>query len=184
MTPQEVTKLLSLLTLASNILVLLFLSLFLLRKIKIIRKYWKNLSILISEKSTLLAFIVAFISMSGSLYFSEVALYEPCKLCWFQRIFMYPQVFILGAALYYKIKDIWKVELPLIVVGLIISGYHYYLQLNPDQLAPCGTVGFSVSCSERFATHFGYITIPWMSFSAFVMVFVLMLTAKYSSKKV
>ena len=33
--------------------------------------------------------------MAGSLYFSEVANYVPCRLCWFQRIAMYPLAVIL-----------------------------------------------------------------------------------------
>ncbi len=28
------------------------------------------------------ALIVAIVSMTGSLFYSDVALYEPCKLCW------------------------------------------------------------------------------------------------------
>ena len=32
------------------------------------------------------------------LYFSEIRQYEPCELCWYQRIVMYPFVIILGIA--------------------------------------------------------------------------------------
>lgn len=183
MTPQEVIRLLSFLTLISNTLVLTFVAVYLLRSTKIVKKLWASLFKYLSSRSTFFAFLVALTAMTGSLYFSEIALFEPCKLCWFQRILMYPQVFILGSSIYYKIKDIWKVELPLVVIGLLLSGYHYYLQLNPNPLASCGTVGFSVSCSEKFLTYFGYITIPWMSFSAFVMILILMIINKHVGKK-
>src|SRR3954453_3007048 len=36
------------------------------------------------------AFLVAAIATGGSLFFSEVAHFVPCELCWFQRICMYP----------------------------------------------------------------------------------------------
>ena len=46
------------------------------------------------DNGILFAFLIALVSMLGSLYFSEIARLEPCELCWFQRIFMYPQVII------------------------------------------------------------------------------------------
>src|SRR6266536_1136501 len=36
------------------------------------------------------AFIVAAIATGGSLFFSEIAHFVPCELCWYQRICMYP----------------------------------------------------------------------------------------------
>ena len=33
---------------------------------------------------------VAGVATLGSLYFSEIADFVPCRLCWFQRILMYP----------------------------------------------------------------------------------------------
>ena len=33
---------------------------------------------------------VAVVATAGSLYLSEVAHFVPCKLCWYQRIAMYP----------------------------------------------------------------------------------------------
>ena len=44
------------------------------------------------------AAVVALTATAGSLYFSEVAGFEPCALCWYQRIAMYPLVLILGIA--------------------------------------------------------------------------------------
>ena len=46
-----------------------------------------------------LALIAASTAMFGSLYFSEVAGYLPCSLCWYQRILMYPLVAILSVGL-------------------------------------------------------------------------------------
>src|SRR6266540_43140 len=45
-----------------------------------------------------IAWLVAAVAMTGSLYFSEHAHYVPCRLCWFQRIAMYPLAVILLVA--------------------------------------------------------------------------------------
>ncbi|OGM18933.1 hypothetical protein A2686_03920 [Candidatus Woesebacteria bacterium RIFCSPHIGHO2_01_FULL_38_10] len=129
-------------------------------------------------KETVFSLIVSITATLGSLYFSEVADFTPCKLCWYQRIFMYPLPFIFASALIKKTKEVWNFVLPLSIVGAIIAAYHYYLQINPDALAPCSAIGFSVSCSDRFITYFGYITIPWMSLSAFLLISFFMLILK------
>ena len=121
------------------------------------------------------AFLVAALSMTGSLYFSEVAKIVPCELCWFQRILMYPQVLLLGLALLKKNRDIFYQSITLSVIGLGFSIYHYYLQRGGNPLIPCSTVGFSVSCSQNFTLDFGYITIPLMAMTGFVMIIVAML---------
>ena len=54
----------------------------------------------VGEVAPWLAWLVTATSMFGSLYFSESQHFEPCKLCWYQRIAMYPLV-------------------PLLVVGLV-----------------------------------------------------------------
>ena len=167
-----VINLLSFLTLLSNIFVVLFIVLHIFSLLKI----YVNLIIkLIEKKGVEIAFILSLVATLGSLYFSEIALFEPCKLCWFQRIFMYPLVVILGVSLLKKTKDVFYYVQPLSAVGALIAIYHYYFQINPNPLAPCSSVGFSVSCNLNFFTHYGYITIPWMSFSAFLYIFLVSL---------
>lgn len=161
-------KFLSLLTLTSNILVILGSLLFLLKikKFEVLRKIFK---INLDKYALKIIFIVSLVATVGSLYFSERLGFAPCKLCWYQRIFMYPQVFLMGTSLYKKSTDVFKYILILSTIGLTIAAYHYNLQIHPNPYAPCGDIGFSVSCSKNFFTYFGYITIPWMSFSAFVI---------------
>ena len=123
-------------------------------------------------------FIVALAATLGSLFYSEIAGYEPCKLCWFQRIFMYPQVFILGLALYKKDRAVASYSLLLSAVGAVIAVYHYLLQLDIAPSFPCSAVGYSVACSKVFVMNLGYITIPLMAFSAFVLLIILALINK------
>jgi len=186
MTPQVVIKLLALLTLMSNMAIVIFLSFVMAKSRGLATKHWNKFLKFVSGKEIILSLIVALTATLGSLYFSEVAGFQPCTLCWYQRILMYPLVLILGVALFRSKKvsdpeglrpgrDVWNYVLPLSISGLLIAGYHYYYQITGNPLLPCSTIGFSVSCSERFFTYFGYITIPWMSLSAFILITIGML---------
>ncbi len=120
----------------------------------------------------------------GSLYYSEIAGWAPCRLCWFQRIFMYPQVLLVLIAMYYKTKDVVQYLLPLTFIGMLISLRHYIEQIQAklaplDPLAPCDLTG--ISCAKTYTFHFGYITLPMMAFSAFALVMVILVIIR--SKK-
>ena len=137
--------------------------------------FWSRVSKKLAAHALDLAIFLSVFATSGSLYLSNVLLIPPCELCWFQRIFMYPLVFILVAAKIRKTPKIWEIVLPLSVFGAAIAAYHYYLQFAPNASSVCGIVGVSVSCTERTFVHYGYITIPWMSLTAFVYITTLML---------
>lgn len=176
MSPQFVIQLLSILTLATNALSILFLVFFLFSKIiKKADPFLNQTKKYFVDRAEVFAFIVALTATLGSLFFSEIAGFTPCKLCWFQRIFMYPLPVILGVSLIKKTRDVEKYVLPLSLIGGAIGLYHYIEQISPNPLTPCSSLGFSVSCSERFFTYFGYITIPWMSFSAFFLISALLI---------
>jgi len=91
---------------------------------------------------------------------------------------MYPQVFLLGLALYKKDLGMAPYSLLLSSVGAVIAFYHYLLQLNIVPSLPCSAVGYSVSCSQIFVMNFGYITIPLMAFTAFLLLAILGLIRK------
>ena len=176
----DVISFLSLLTLLSNLFLVILLISFLLKRFLNNPSLWDKMMGLIGDKLILLSLIVALTATLGSLYFSEVSGFTPCKLCWIQRIFMYPLVIMFFIAYRILDKDIWRYALPLSVMGGFIAAYHYYLQRAANPLFPCSTVGFSVSCSERFVMQYGYITIPWMALSAFVLITVFMYLLKRS----
>jgi disulfide bond formation protein DsbB len=145
------------------------------------RVIFPKVMILVRGKAMLLAFLVSLVSVLGSLTYSDILGYEPCKLCWIQRIFMYPQVFLLGLALWKKDLSVFFYSVVLSSIGGIIALYHYITQLgwNPLNL-PCAAVGYSVSCAKVFVLNFGYITIPVMAFSAFVFMVMIILLAQKS----
>jgi disulfide bond formation protein DsbB len=115
------------------------------------------------------AWVVSLIALSGSLFFSEVMGFEPCKLCWFQRIMMYPQVLLLGMACYRNDRRIIPYVLPLSIIGGFISLYHYAEQKIPGlaKLLPC-TVG--VPCDQDYINWLGFITIPLLALIAFILI--------------
>lgn len=173
----DIVKFLSLLVLVANVTTLftgavIFLGkLKKIRKIGVIREIGEKSQIFIKKYSVRILLLVSATATLGSLYLSEIKGFTPCKLCWYQRILMYPMSVLFLTSIIKKTKDVFLYTLPLSLIGLLIAGYHYYLQLHPNPYAPCGDVGFSVNCSQNFFTYFGYITIPWMSFSAFLIIF-------------
>lgn len=116
------------------------------------------------------AFIVSIVAMLGSLFYSEIVGYEPCKLCWYQRILMYPQVLLLGFAIYRKEKKIYPYSMLMVCIGAFIAFYHYLLQLGIAPSVGCNAIGYSVDCSKLFILSYGYLTIPLMALTAFVLV--------------
>ncbi len=126
---------------------------------------------IISSRANLFAFVVALTATLGSLFYSEIAHYDPCKLCWLQRIFMYPQAILFGIALW-KRSNIRAYSIALSGVGAVIAGYHYLLQRGIAPSLACSSVGYSVSCAKIFVMNFGYITIPLMAFTAFALIII------------
>ena len=124
------------------------------------------------------AFLVALIATLGSLFYSEVAHFTPCTLCWYQRIFMYPQAVLFGLALWKKDRGIAVYGLVLSVIGALLALYHYLLQLGVAPELPCAAIGYSAACSQRFVMTFGYITIPLMALTAFLLIMVSMISLK------
>ena len=164
-----VGKLLSLLTILGQVMVLIILiSFFIYKKNK--NKFY--LLDILDKHALVFSFIIALVATLGSLFYSEIAGYEPCKLCWFQRIFMYPLVLLLGMAVWKNDNGISNYVIAMSTVGAFVAGYHYLLQIGAaPALVPCSTVGYSVSCVEKFVMNFGYITIPLMSLTAFLLIF-------------
>src|SRR5579884_1100964 len=116
-----------------------------------------------------LALIQAIVATSGSLYFSEIAHFPPCVLCWYQRVCMYPQVVLFFVGILKKDKWLPYYVLPLSIVGLCISIYHnlLYYKIIPEALAPCVN---GVSCTTKFIEWFGFVTIPFLSMCAFIII--------------
>lgn len=112
---------------------------------------------------------VALVATLGSLYFSEVLGYLPCKLCWYQRILMYPQVILLGIAAVRNDYRISVYVLPMTLLGASISTYHYLLEKTDWFKSTSFTCGI-IPCDIEYINWFGFVTIPFLALTAFVII--------------
>tara|TARA_B100001093_G_C26509063_1_gene876717 strand:+ start:160 stop:708 length:549 start_codon:yes stop_codon:yes gene_type:complete len=136
---------------------------------------------LIKDYHILLAWTIASLASIGSLFYSEISGFVPCTYCWYERIAMYPLVLILGVGIYLKSKDSWLYALPLSIIGLLITIYHYQLQMFPNQNSlSCST---EVSCTGTWIKEFGFVTMPFMALSTFFLISVLLLIPNINNKK-
>lgn len=138
----------------------------------------------ISEQVRLLGLLaVSTAATFGSLFYSDIAGYTPCVMCWYQRIMMYPQFVMYTMAFFTSDTKIKAYGILLSALGAVIALYHYLLQFSVVDFEICSAVGYSVSCSERFVASFGYITIPLMALTAFSLIITLWLLPSKNTKK-
>ena len=116
-----------------------------------------------------LIFIISVLGTLGSLYFSEIQHLPPCTLCWYQRIALYPIMFISAAAILIEDKKAHFYIYPLAMIGLLVAIYQNLLIYGviSEELAACSG---GVSCLQETITWFGFITIPLLSLGAFAVV--------------
>lgn len=123
-----------------------------------------------------IAWLFAFVATAGSLFYSEVSEFIPCRLCWFQRIGMYPLAALLliaairrdrrGGALY---------GLPPAVFGALTAIYHIYIEYNPEAETAGCKIG--APCATKWIDELGYITLPVLALTAFTAIIILLLSA-------
>jgi disulfide bond formation protein DsbB len=111
--------------------------------------------------------------VAGSLYFSEVAKFVPCALCWYQRIAMYPLVVILGIAAWRGDAGIRRYVVPVAAIGALISLYHIAVERLPG--LPTGSCSLEAPCDLIWVERFGFVTIPVMALAGFVAIITLLL---------
>ncbi len=119
-----------------------------------------------------LAWAVALVATIGSLVYSEVIGFEPCRLCWFQRIAMYPMAVVLLVGAIRREFQVKYYALPLALIGLVISIYHYTIQTFPS-LEAGGSCG-AVPCTAKYVDIFGFVSIPFMAGAGFIVIAVLL----------
>ncbi|MEK7177163.1 MAG: disulfide bond formation protein B [Patescibacteria group bacterium] len=126
------------------------------------RNSWgKSIAGFLGRQALWFGFLVAVVAVLGSLFYSEVIGFEPCVLCWWQRIFLYPMLIIFSMALWKKNDSAFLYVLPLAVLGGLIAAYQSYILLGGVSLLPC--TALEGDCSKIYVMAFGYITIPMMS---------------------
>ncbi len=135
--------------------------------------------VFLKKNGLLILFLLSLSATLGSLVYSSVIGFAPCILCIWQRVFLFPQVIILAVALKKKYPKIVDYLIPLTVIGGVIALYHVYISLGFNTFGiPCGINPGETSCLIQYVNEFGYITIPVMSLTIYVYVFILQLFIK------
>lgn len=120
-----------------------------------------------------LCWLTATIAMLGSLFFSEVMMFPPCIMCWYQRICMYPLVIIFLVALFPLDTNVIKYARPFVYIGLFFAIYQnlLYYKILPEAVQPCSQ---GVSCTSDYINWFGFLTIQMLSLIAFSIILLLL----------
>jgi disulfide bond formation protein DsbB len=116
------------------------------------------------------AFVVAAIATGGSLFFSQVAGYVPCEMCWFQRICMYPLSILTLFLAYHRDHRTARYLLPFPVIGAGASIYHILIENHVVATPAACEVG--AGCTVKWIDYFGYMTIPTLALTAFVLLII------------
>ena len=116
------------------------------------------------------AFVVAAIATGGSLFFSETAHFVPCELCWFQRICMYPLAIVTLLLALTGDHRAARYLLPLPIVGGGVSVYHLLVENGVVEQAKACVISAPGGCATKWIDEFGYVTIPTLALTAFVLL--------------
>lgn len=121
------------------------------------------------------AWLVAAIATGGSLWFSEAANFLPCRLCWYQRIAMYPLVVVLGIRALRPAgsRDLRLAGLAILGLGLGVNAWHVAIETWPS--LDSGACDATVPCTLRWVEGLGFFTIPRLATVAFGLIGLLVL---------
>lgn len=135
----------------------------------------KKLTLLVKNSHYLLRII-----FSGAVILSLIYQYgfgfEPCLLCWYQRIAIFGIAILVWTTDLRQNTLLRKQVLIFSITGLAIALFHNYIDIFPTGVDVCGATG--PSCLIRYVYEFGYITIPMMSATTLLAGIIFTLTAR------
>jgi disulfide bond formation protein DsbB len=129
-----------------------------------------------------LAFLVSAVGTGGSLFFSEMAHYVPCELCWFQRVCMYPLSIVTLLAALVDEPRVARYLLPLPLVGGGVSAYHLLVENGVVKQTQACLVSAPGGCAVKWIDEFGYVTIPTLALTGFVLAFAFLALAALGTR--
>lgn len=128
-----------------------------------------------------LAAAIAGVATAGSLYYSEILGFVPCRLCWWQRIAMYPLALVLTVAAIRRDVSIRLSASLLAGAGLAVSTYHYVIERVPTLAGEaCAS---DVPCTVRWVDEFGFASLPFMAGAGFIGILALVAIARPLSEE-
>ncbi len=130
--------------------------------------------------------VAVFITLAaslGSLYLSEIGDLTPCRWCWIQRIAMYPLALILLIGWITRDRQVRRYAVPIALLGMAASTWHYLLQQVPS-LSDANSCTLATPCSVTYIEKFGFISIPWMAGSVFLLTLVLLVGVRSTQSRI
>jgi disulfide bond formation protein DsbB len=177
-TVDQITLFLALLAIVAEVLAAVLLASLVGRAIRPAARWPRAVLGAVGPLALTLAAAVAIVATLGSLYYSEVADFPPCRLCWYQRICMYPLAPILSIAALRRDHSVRWYALPLVLTGAAISAWHVLIERFPTlESGACDPVN---PCSIVWVEKFGYLTIPAMALSGFIAIGLLLVVPQES----
>ncbi len=139
----------------------------------------KNWWLTFVKKNALNLYLILLVSSTVIiLYYSEVALFTPCKLCWFQRLFIFPQILLILVAKAKKdIVNIFSYLSWMTGFGLAFSLIHNYVYYFGEESSL--TCDAAASCKAYYVYEYGFVTIPFMALGLFLALVTILLVRKY-----
>jgi disulfide bond formation protein DsbB len=164
---------------ADALVLLIVLGFILSRTTPAARERWARVRDGVTPFALHVAWIVAVLATFGSLFLQYVEHFDPCEFCWFQRICMYPLSLLLGIAAFRGDLQVAKrYFIGLSSVGALLAIYHYQLEHVPNEVSVCGTGAGDVPCNVAVFNIFGFISVPFLSMAAFLLITTLLLMAR------
>jgi disulfide bond formation protein DsbB len=115
-------------------------------------------------------FVVAAVATGGSLFFSQIANFPPCELCWFQRICMYPLSYLL-LVLAWRGENRWARFLIVFpVFGAGVAVYQLLIENDVIKEPQACLASAPGGCGVKWINEFGYITIPTLALTGFLLL--------------
>ena len=137
----------------------------------------KTFSKIVTNQFLNFAISVAIFSSIGSIVYSEVVGFIPCRFCWYQRYLMYPIAIALLISLVKK--PFFRIGY-ISIIGVFVSIYHIFLQNGGGG---GGTCAVDVPCDLKYVDIFGFISIPVMAGTGFLTIFVTLLYYDFARKE-
>jgi|JI8StandDraft_1071087.scaffolds.fasta_scaffold17143_2 disulfide bond formation protein DsbB len=138
-------------------------------------EFFSHVKRLTAQYALHIGLVVSFIAVAGSLFYSEVAGYEPCTLCWWVRVAVYPMLVVFAVGLYNKDMKVFLTTLFLSIGGLFFSIQHNIMSWTGVDLGICAD---GALCNKMYVNEFGFVTIPLMGLGVLVFLFMLSLVMR------
>ena len=142
----------------------------------------RGLTVYVQRWGLATAFIIGVVATILTLVYSELFGILPCGFCWLERMALYPQLLLIGGAVYFRDRVLMpRYGIILSTTGLLISVYHHYIQMGGSQFIACPSAG--ADCAKRFMFEYGFVTFPLLSAVLFAFLIILYLYIIKTSPK-